>query len=73
MRRIFVAAVYLGIGFVCLAAFEGASINWSSAWTYGWILGWPIGLLAVIAKWFLVVLGVISLLVVAIHIWEKLR
>lgn len=54
MERFSSLLIYLGIGFACLAFFEGAAINWSNAWTYGWVLGWPIGLLLMFGKWILI-------------------
>lgn len=35
-------AIYLGIGAMLHALFNGATFDWTSAWTFGWLFGWPI-------------------------------
>lgn len=72
MSRFTSLLIYIGIGFACLAIFEGASINWSSAWTYEWVLGWPIGLLFFFGKWILIFFAAVLALVGSFLLFEKI-
>lgn len=69
---LFSAALYLGAGFLCLAIFEGATIDWSSVWTYGWVLAWPLGLLIVAIKWFLIACAIALVICGVVLLKERL-
>ena len=73
MRNLWKITLYLEVGCVCLALFEGTQINWSSAWTYGWVLAWPIGLVLVLMKWVLIAAGLIVAVALAVIAVDRIR
>lgn len=61
-------AIYLGIGAMLHALFNGAHFDWTSAGTFGWLFGWPIMLFVTFGTIILVsVVG--CLLLVAMWSW----
>jgi len=57
-------AIYLGIGAMLHAIFNGAQFDWSSAWTFGWLFGWPIMLVVTFGLTILAVIVVGALIYV---------
>lgn len=66
--RLIVFAIYLGIGAMLHAVFNGAQFDWSSAWTFGWLFGWPI-MLVITFGTIILTLTVCGLLLVAAWSW----
>lgn len=63
-------AIYLGIGAMLHALFNGAHFDWSSAWTFGWLLGWPIMLFITFGAGIVLLVAAVALLCI---IWSWLE
>jgi biotin transporter BioY len=67
--RLVAFAIYLGIGAMLHAVFNGATFDWTSAWTFGWLFGWPI-MLFIVGGGF--ILALLVVLVGTAIIWSWL-
>lgn len=60
-------AIYLGIGAMLHAVFQGSQFDWTSAWTFGWLFGWPIMLVMTFG---VAIIGIIIGLGLLVALWN---
>lgn len=71
--RVLPVMIYLAVGVAMYLAFVSPAVDFSDPWLYIMVVAWPVMTLAVIFKWFGVIVAVIVAIVLCWSLVEYLR